>query len=136
MGCRALLQVIFLTQGSNPRLFCLLHWQTGSLPLVPPAKPQARLWCGLHETTQGSRLEHKARRRKGASCSPSGTASWRPRCSAGNLGGQETGWPRKQPQTWSGSSLPSLRSAATRVPRVPRDPLVVFSIGAKHRDKQ
>ena len=27
MGCHALLQVIFLTQGSNPHLLYLLHWQ-------------------------------------------------------------------------------------------------------------
>ena len=27
---------IFLTQGSNLRLFCLLHWHVGSLPLTPP----------------------------------------------------------------------------------------------------
>ena len=26
---------IFLTQGLNPRLLCLLHWQVGSLPLAP-----------------------------------------------------------------------------------------------------
>ena len=31
----ALLQGIFPTQGSNPCLLCLLHWQAGSLPLVP-----------------------------------------------------------------------------------------------------
>ena len=30
-----LLQDIFLTQGSNLCLLCLLHWQVGSLPLVP-----------------------------------------------------------------------------------------------------
>ena len=34
-----LLQGIFLTQGWNPRLLCLLHWQAGSLPLVLPGKP-------------------------------------------------------------------------------------------------
>ena len=34
-GCHALLQGIFPTQGSNPCLLCLLHWQAGSLPLVP-----------------------------------------------------------------------------------------------------
>ena len=39
MGCHALLQGIFQTQGSNPRLLCLLHWQAGSLPLAPPGKP-------------------------------------------------------------------------------------------------
>ena len=26
------------TQGLNPHLLCLLHWQVGSLPLVPPGK--------------------------------------------------------------------------------------------------
>ena len=28
-GCHFLLQGIFLTQGSNPRLWCFLHWQAG-----------------------------------------------------------------------------------------------------------
>ena len=35
VGCRALLQGIFLTQG----LLHLLLWQVGSLPLAPPGKP-------------------------------------------------------------------------------------------------
>ena len=30
---------IFMTQGSNPHLIHALHWQAGSLPLVPPGKP-------------------------------------------------------------------------------------------------
>ena len=34
VGCHALLQGIFLTQGSNPHLLCLLHWQADSLPWV------------------------------------------------------------------------------------------------------
>ena len=53
-GCDFLLQGIFLTQGSNPRLLHAMHWlllllsrfshvithrQTGSLPLTPPQKP-------------------------------------------------------------------------------------------------
>ena len=33
LGCHAPLQGIFLTEGSNLHLLCLLHWQTGSLPL-------------------------------------------------------------------------------------------------------
>ena len=33
VGCHALLQGIFLTQGWNPHL---IHWQVGSLPLAPP----------------------------------------------------------------------------------------------------
>ena len=39
MGCHAFLQGIFLTQGLNPSLLYLLHWQEGSSPLVPPGKP-------------------------------------------------------------------------------------------------
>ena len=39
VGCHALLQGIFLTQGSDPSLLRLLHWQAGSLPLAPPGKP-------------------------------------------------------------------------------------------------
>ena len=35
----SLLQGIFQTQGSNPRLLHLLHWQADSFPLVPPEKP-------------------------------------------------------------------------------------------------
>ena len=36
VGCHFLLQGIFLTQGSNPHLLCLLHWQVDSLPSKPP----------------------------------------------------------------------------------------------------
>ena len=39
VGCHALLQRIFLTQGSNPPLLCLLYWQAGSLPLVHLRSP-------------------------------------------------------------------------------------------------
>ena len=41
LGCHALLQGIFPTHGSNPRLLCLLPWRVVSSPLVPPGKPQA-----------------------------------------------------------------------------------------------
>ena len=37
VGCHALLQGIFSTQGSNPHFLTLLHWQERSLPLAPPA---------------------------------------------------------------------------------------------------
>ena len=33
VGCHFVLQGIFLTQGSNPHLLSLLHWQAGSSPL-------------------------------------------------------------------------------------------------------
>ena len=38
VGCHALLQGIFLTQGLNLRLSYLPHWQAGSWPLAPPGK--------------------------------------------------------------------------------------------------
>ena len=39
-----------LTQGSNPCLLCLLHWQAGSLLLVPPGKPLWHLTFHLYLT--------------------------------------------------------------------------------------
>ena len=36
VGCHFLLLGIFLTQGLNLHVLCLLHWQVGSLSLVPP----------------------------------------------------------------------------------------------------
>ena len=38
LGCHFLLQEIFPTQGLNPSLLHLLHWQVESLPLAPPGK--------------------------------------------------------------------------------------------------
>ena len=39
VGCHALLQGIFLTQGSNPRFLYLWHWQVDSLPLYHLGSP-------------------------------------------------------------------------------------------------
>ena len=41
MGCHFLLQGIFPTQGANPCLQCLLHWQAGFFFFTtePPGKP-------------------------------------------------------------------------------------------------
>ena len=39
VGCHALLQGIFLTQGSNPHFLCLLHWQAGAFPIVALGSP-------------------------------------------------------------------------------------------------
>ena len=50
-GCRFLLQGILLTQGSNPCLLCLLHWQAGSFLHVPPGKPYMRWSTILSEAT-------------------------------------------------------------------------------------
>ena len=45
VGCHALLQRIFPTQGLNPHL---LHWQVGSLGLTPPGKPYADVTIKKH----------------------------------------------------------------------------------------
>ena len=39
----SILQGVFPAQGSNPCLLCLLHWQAGSLPLVPYGKAMESL---------------------------------------------------------------------------------------------
>ena len=58
LGRHAFLHGIFPTQGLNLRLLHLLHWQVGSLPLVPPGKPQnvsraAPGKSGLHARGEG-----------------------------------------------------------------------------------
>ena len=47
VGFHALLLGIFPTQGSNPHLLCLLHWQVGSLQLAPNGKPSLDTWYQL-----------------------------------------------------------------------------------------
>ena len=49
VGCYALFQGIFLTQGSNPHLLCLLHWQADSLPLSCLGSPV--LYGKVHKST-------------------------------------------------------------------------------------
>ena len=44
---------IFLTQGSNSRLLCLLHWQVGSLPLVPALICENTKQATVHSTGKG-----------------------------------------------------------------------------------
>ena len=51
VGCQALLQGIFLTQGWNPHLWRFPHWQAGSLALVPPGKPP-RNFRSFHKQCQ------------------------------------------------------------------------------------
>ena len=47
VGCHALFQEIFPTQGSNLCLLCLLRWrQAGSLPLALPGKPFSWIFLG------------------------------------------------------------------------------------------
>ena len=58
-GCHALLQGIFLAQGSNLHLLCLLHWQESSLSLTPPAQHNLKakfivwkMYIGLHNADE------------------------------------------------------------------------------------
>ena len=44
-GCRFLLQDIFPTQGLNPHLLCLLHWQANSFTTEPLGGPNNHLVC-------------------------------------------------------------------------------------------
>ena len=44
VGCHFLLQGIFLTQGWNLCLLCLLHWQADSLSTASPPKTQKQLY--------------------------------------------------------------------------------------------
>ena len=56
VGCHALLQGIFPTQGSNPCLLCSLQLQAGSLLLAPPGKhskntkvlKEVKMFIGTH----------------------------------------------------------------------------------------
>ena len=43
---------IFLTQGLNPNLLCLLHLKKGSLPLAPPGKPRSHIKLTLKNAFQ------------------------------------------------------------------------------------
>ena len=46
--CHALLQGIFMTQGSNPHFLCLLHWQAGSLTLRHQGRPYLLEFAQTH----------------------------------------------------------------------------------------
>ena len=58
MSCYFLLQGISPTQELNPHLLHLLHWQAGSLPLVPPGKPfQRSKWAEMPKFMLAADLE-------------------------------------------------------------------------------
>ena len=48
LGCHALLQGIFLTQGLNLPFLCVLHWQVNSLLPAPPGKPSYTIEVGKY----------------------------------------------------------------------------------------
>ena len=57
MGCRALLQGIFSTQGSDLCLLCLLCWQAGSLLGSPLISGGGDLLYSVYQFKGKSRLE-------------------------------------------------------------------------------
>ena len=71
VDCHFLLQGIFPTQGLNPSLLHLLHWQVDSLPLAIPGKlhcqRRSHIWAQGHwshfldfEVTDDSHFEHRS----------------------------------------------------------------------------
>ena len=81
VGCRALLQGIFPTQGSNPSLLCLLHWQVDSLLLSHLGFPSAPKLLVIREFHQEGSCSfrttsffQKVRRNEGTA---SGMEKWR-----------------------------------------------------------
>ena len=54
VGYHFLLKGIFLSQGSNPCLLCLLHWQTGSLSRPPAAAKSLQSCPTLCDPRDGS----------------------------------------------------------------------------------
>ena len=63
VGCHSLLLGIFLTQESDLCLLCLLHWQAGSLLLVPPGKPTFTkgIMSQIHDSGKGTNEPSKGR---------------------------------------------------------------------------
>ena len=54
MGCHFLLQGIFPSQRSNPCLWCLLHWEAGSLPLSYLGRPDINTYhIFIHSSVDG-----------------------------------------------------------------------------------
>ena len=63
VGCHALLQGVFPTQGSNPRVSRLLHWKAGSLALVPLGSPlptHSTPWQSISYSLAALRLLERA----------------------------------------------------------------------------
>ena len=57
-GCHFLFQGIFPTQGLNPHLLYLLHWQAGSLPLAPPGKLPGSANIRYYSKSEGTNLRY------------------------------------------------------------------------------
>ena len=105
VGCHAM---IFLSQGSNPWLLCLLHWQAGSSPLASPGKPRlvpclrfwnclqpwGQLWPASSHTPGEPRSKSSYDCRTSTSCcsDPAGPSDHQSQKGAGKAGQQSDGW--------------------------------------------
>ena len=58
MGCYALLQGIFPTPGTEPISLMSLHWQAGSLPLLPPGKSKEHTAYAFGDASGYIRIVH------------------------------------------------------------------------------
>ena len=92
VGCHALLQRVFPTQGLKPRLLSLLHWHVGSLPLAPPGKPSQPLAYGQRDFLGAGRFGCKGTGEQGGvclrgPCSSPGSPSFGPRLLSGQTPG-------------------------------------------------
>ena len=64
VGFHALLQGIVPIQGLNVSFLCLLLWQVGSLPLVPPGKPNVTEKGDEGKMNLRGEVQKASRRRK------------------------------------------------------------------------
>ena len=61
MGCHFLFQGIFWTQGSNPSLLCLLHWEEDALPLYLGGKSLKYACLGISEMNANKNAKDRGR---------------------------------------------------------------------------
>ena len=59
VACQTLMQGIFLTQGLNLYLLCLLNQQVGSLPLAPPQKSSSHAGIDKEITVVAQKVDPK-----------------------------------------------------------------------------
>ena len=112
VGCHALLQGIFPTQGSNPHL---LHWQADSLPLSHPGSP--RRWGERFKKADRLFQGHTTRNQQNQTCPTSVPST-------------DLEWPR----LWVWLLLESLgqSSHVTQLPTTPASPGLQQSWSGQH----
>ena len=145
-GCHALLQGILPTQGLNPRLWHLLHWQVGSSPLVPPEKPSvsrgpasSHLWS-WDQGPPGWKLPHRSRQGPASAaegfCWPGAHAGGRLGRGPLNHGRGGSSWCWNSPGRWGGPTWRAERrwmDPAASKPSPGPPPFAAFLVEAASR---